>query len=78
MAETLQFKKGLLSNLNKAQKHAGTVYITTDERAMYVDLPEYDKGDGSTPDSAKRIRIGDLRVYDYLDDLKKEIKAAER
>lgn len=49
MAETLQFKKGLLSNLNKAQKHAGTIYITTDERAMYVDISD-----------TERIRLGDF------------------
>lgn len=71
----LNFKHGFQAKLTSELTPfaEGTVYIARDERAMYVDLPEYDKGDGSTPDSAKRIRIGDLRVYDYLDDLKKEI-----
>lgn len=48
MAEMLQFKKGLLAAL-PSTKQAGTIYVTTDERAMYVDV------DGST-----RIRLGDF------------------
>lgn len=49
MADTLQFKKGLLAGLNSASKKAGTIYITTDERAMYVDI-----------DDSTRIRLGDF------------------
>ena len=49
MADTLQFKKGLLANLDKATKKAGTIYVTTDERAMYVDV-----------DDSTRIRLGDF------------------
>ena len=44
----VNFKKGLLANL-PATKSAGTIYITTDERALYLDV------DGST-----RIRLGDF------------------
>jgi hypothetical protein len=46
--ESLMFKKGLLQNL-PSTKQAGTVYITTDERAMYVDIS-----------STERIRLGDF------------------
>ena len=67
----LNFKQGFQAQLTSELTpfSAGTVYITRDERAMYVDLPEYSEGDGS----AKRIRIGDLRVYDYLEELQQEI-----
>jgi archaellum component FlaC len=44
----LKFKKGLYANL-PATKAPGTVYITTDEKAMYVDL-----------DETNRIRIGQI------------------
>lgn len=43
------FKRGLLANL-PATKVDGTIYITTDERAMYVD------------NGTSRIRIGDIVV----------------
>lgn len=48
MADMLQFKKGLLAAL-PTTKQAGTIYVTTDERAMYVDL-----------DNSTRIRLGDF------------------
>ena len=47
----IAFKKGLLANL-PAKKTAGTFYVTTDERAMYLDV------DGST-----RIRLGDFQEF---------------
>lgn len=46
--ESLMFKKGLLQNL-PSTKQAGTIYITTDERAMYVDISP-----------TERIRLGDF------------------
>lgn len=46
------FKRGSLANLSTQPKVDGTIYITTDERAMYVDV-----------DSQTRIRIGDFREY---------------
>ena len=69
MADLLKFKHGLQANLkqNSPAVVAGTVYITRDERAMYVDLPAYKHEDG-TLEQAKRIRIGDLRNYEYLSD----------
>jgi hypothetical protein len=44
----LKFKKGLLEQIPTA-KAEGTVYITTDEKAMYVDV-----------DNSTRIRIGQI------------------
>lgn len=48
------FKKGLLANLPSAISE-GTFYITTDERAMYLDV------DGTT-----RVRIGDFQEFATL------------
>lgn len=50
----VNFKKGLLSNL-PAAKVEGTFYVTTDERALYLDV------DGST-----RVRIGDFQEFATL------------
>ena len=48
----LNFKKGEFKDLEKAPLQEGTVYITTDEKAMYVDLT------GSN--GLDRIRIGQI------------------
>lgn len=48
------FKKGLLANLPAAISE-GTFYITTDERAMYLDV-----------DSTTRVRIGDFQEFATL------------
>lgn len=48
------FKKGLLANLPAAISE-GTFYITTDERAMYLDV-----------DSTNRVRIGDFQEFATL------------
>ena len=37
MANVL-FKKGLLAGLKDAPIKEGTIYVTTDERAMYLDI----------------------------------------
>ena len=47
----ISFKKGLLANL-PATKTAGTFYVTTDERAMYLDV-----------DASTRIRLGDFQEF---------------
>lgn len=57
MADTLMFKKGKLANL-PSSKTAGTIYVTTDERAMYIDV-----------DSNTRIRLGDFIEVPTLKDL---------
>ena len=54
---TVSFKKGLLVNL-PAAKSAGTFYVTTDERALYLDV-----------DASTRIRIGDFQEFSTLADL---------
>lgn len=75
MAELLKFKHGLHANMkdNSPAIAAGTVYITRDERAMYVDLPPYKSADGNVIESAKRIRIGDMRTYEYFEDLTNDL-----
>lgn len=50
----IYFKKGLLSNLPKSFSE-GTFYVTTDERAIYLDI------DGET-----RIRLGDFQEFENL------------
>ena len=58
----LFFKRGLRSSLSAAQLQDGAVYVTTDERAMYVDyLPEATV-DNPNP-TVQRIRLGDFREY---------------
>lgn len=47
----VSFKKGALANL-PATKTAGTFYVTTDERAMYLDV-----------DASTRIRLGDFQEF---------------
>jgi len=54
MAEMLQFKRGLRKNLPVALT-PGTIYVTTDERAMYID---YTNEQGN-----QRIRLGDFVEY---------------
>ena len=59
---------GLQANLtqNSPAINPGTIYVTTDERAMYIDVPEK----GSV--AAHRIRLGDFRIYETFDALKKD------
>ena len=58
---TVSFKKGLLANLPSTYSE-GTLYITTDERSMYLDVS----------DSA-RIRIGDFQEFATLTELQQNI-----
>lgn len=51
------FKKGLLANLPTSYSE-GTLYITTDERAIYLDV-----------DESTRVRIGDFQEFATLADL---------
>ena len=53
----LKFKKGLWSKLPTTMSE-GTIYVTTDEKAMYVDISD-----------SKRIRIGDIIRLDNMDEL---------
>ena len=54
MANVL-FKKGLLAGLSKAPMKEGTIYVTTDERAMYLDVSD-----------SERIRLGDFIEVDNI------------
>ena len=60
MAQNVFFKKGLLANL-PASYSAGTFYVTTDERAMYLDI-----------DDSTRIRLGDFIQVAAVDNLPTE------
>lgn len=55
----IAFKKGLLANL-PATYAEGTIYVTTDERAMYLDI-----------DDSTRIRLGDFQEFANLAALQK-------
>ena len=60
MSTMLNFKHGLFANLPQT-KSAGTIYVTTDEKAMYVDLPNADN-------IVERIRLSQiitLSTYDW-------------
>lgn len=46
--ELLKFRKGLYADLAGVAKDPGTIYVTTDEQAMYIDI-----------DSSTRIRLGE-------------------
>lgn len=52
MADLLKFKRGVYKDLPE-NRVAGTIYVTTDEGAMYVDLAT------GTSSTAERIRIGE-------------------
>ena len=54
MADLLRFRKGLHSAL-PATKVTGTVYVTTDEHAMYVDISD-----------SERIRLGQIVNFETL------------
>lgn len=54
----VKFLRGLLASL-PSTKTDGNIYITTDERAMYVDY-----NDGQT---VQRIRLGDFREYENME-----------
>lgn len=51
----LNFKKGVYSALPKTISE-GTIYVTTDEKAMYVDIS-----------STERIRLGQICVVDTIE-----------
>lgn len=51
MAKNVAFKKGLLANLPSTYAE-GTFYVTTDERAIYLDVSE-----------SSRIRLGDFQEF---------------
>lgn len=66
MAELLKFRRGLQANLDSAAFAAGTIYVTTDEQAMYVDTYVTNKETGAQEE--KRIRLSDIiQIPTYAD-----------
>lgn len=63
MGNMLQFKMGQFAGLANQGIAPGTVYVTTDEKALYVDVPANDQ------EAAKRIRIGDVIQVQDVDAL---------
>lgn len=61
----LNFKMGKVANLAAQSIAPGTIYVTTDERSMYVDLDD------------KRIRLGDFNVYNTIEELQGETHFSE-
>ena len=61
----VNFKKGLLANL-PSEKTEGTFYVTTDERAIYLDV-----------NSETRIRIGDFQEFETLSALQSNVNPSE-
>ena len=61
MSNLLNFKFGQYANLPTSIT-AGNVYVTTDEKAMYVDLP-------NSEGVASRFRIGDIVVKNSVEDI---------
>lgn len=58
----LNFKWGEYKNLANAAKSAGTIYITTDEQSMYIDVSD-----------EKRIRVqGSVLYYDSVEQFTKD------
>ena len=64
MANNLNFKFGQFSNL-PTNKTPGTIYVTTDEQAMYIDLPKSHEANAEVA----RIRIGDIIVKNNVRDI---------
>ena len=58
MANMLNFKFGQFGSLKDQSYSAGTVYVTTDEQAMYIDLPKSHEPNAEIT----RVRIGDIIV----------------
>lgn len=59
----LNFKYGVSANLKTTDITNGTIYVTTDERSMYVDL------------NNQRFRLGDVLFYENLQDLADDKKS---
>lgn len=64
-------KSGIFRALPE-QLESGTMYAVTDEKALYIDLPDSNTGETS------RIRISDFQVFDSLEDLNRNINKSEQ
>ena len=57
MADMLKFRRGTYAQINAAPLANGTIYIATNEKAMYVDT------------ATERIRIGDFVRVNTVKDI---------
>ncbi len=64
--ELLKFRKGLYADLAGVAKDPGTIYVTTDEQAMYVDI-----------DANTRIRLGETVHFASLTDFQDFLKGTK-
>lgn len=64
----LNFKYGLFERLPSAQ-NPGTIYVTADEKAMYVDLPDVKNADGEVVVAADRVRLSSVIIKESTRDL---------
>ena len=62
--ELLKFRKGLYADLAGVTKDPGTIYVTTDEQAMYIDI-----------DSSTRIRLGETVHFATLTEFQSFLNA---
>lgn len=61
----LNFRYGLYDGLSNVGFNPGTIYVTTDEKALYIDRPDLPAG---TDIKVGRIRIGQTVTYKKLED----------
>ena len=64
----LNFKYGLFERL-PATQNPGTIYVTADEKAMYVDLPDVRNADGDVVVAADRVRLSSVIIKESSRDL---------
>lgn len=64
----LNFKYGLFERLPVTQ-NPGTIYVTADEKAMYVDLPDVRNASGDVVVAADRIRLSSVIIKESSRDL---------
>lgn len=64
--ELLKFRKGKYADLASVAKDPGTIYVTTDEQAMYVDI-----------DKDTRIRLGETVHFATLTDFQDFLKGTK-
>lgn len=64
----LNFKYGLFERLPTTQ-NPGTIYVTADEKAMYVDLPDVKNANGDVVVAADRVRLSSVIIKESSQDL---------
>lgn len=71
MSINLNFRYGSVNSLSNVAPSPGCVYVTTDEKSMYVDLPISKEviidGQPNIINETQRIRLGDFLEYENLE-----------